>query len=147
VFRDGVGTCEQKHRCFVAAAHESGLDAQWVWGWYRLTDEIVPGVGEVLQRHRAPYVPMMHCVVTLSEGTWVDLTDGNCDGKTRRPNVYDELHEVSPWAGAEEVSALRAETRARWARRPEFDGIDLALVLAETSTAKTAACRVAGGRV
>ncbi len=147
VFVDRVGTCEQKHRCFVAAANEAGVGAEWVWGWYQLGADIVAEVAGVLARHAVSYVPMMHCIVSMADGSWLDLTDGNCDGKTRRPDQYDEFHQVSPWADHGEVSALRAEALTRWSRRPEFATVDMDQLLRQASESKTIACRAAGGQI
>jgi hypothetical protein len=113
VFAAGQGTCTDKHRLFLALALEAGReDFEWVHGYYRLTDVVVPGIaaaaraaglGEpfVPSDGAAPWVPSMHCFMrcdTMKRHNkkanplavlFFDLTDGNCDGKLRRPTEYE----------------------------------------------------------
>src|SRR5262245_22366425 len=67
LFEEGYGTCFTKHGAIVHLAHEHGLDVHKNIGFYRLTEEIITGVEEVLRPHGLAFVPTLHCF--LESGT------------------------------------------------------------------------------
>jgi hypothetical protein len=57
-------------------------------GFYRLTDEIITGVSDVLRPHGLLFVPQIHCFLDY-KGHRVDLTEGNDTGKNKTIDSYD----------------------------------------------------------
>ncbi|MEO1062525.1 MAG: hypothetical protein AAFZ07_13995 [Actinomycetota bacterium] len=143
IFDEGVGTCVTKHAAFMSAANELGVDVALHWGTYALTDEIVTGVGEVLERHGLPFVPTIHCF--LRHGTaFVDLTEGNCNGKNVQITEYLRVDEVA--VGADEGPHRRTVVESLCADHPGFAAAtpeDVERALADCAPAIVTACRLA----
>ena len=143
LFDEGVGTCVTKHAAFVTAAQELGVDVALVWGTYPLTDDVVTGVGAVLERHRLPFVPTIHCFLRHGDAR-VDLTEGNCNGKNVQITEYLRVDEVA--VGTDEGPHRRTVVDALCAEHPDFAGAtpdQVASALADCAPAITTACRLA----
>ena len=95
LFADGFGTCLTKHGIVARLAEELGIPIHRSEGFYRLTDEIVTGVGEILAEYGLPFIPRTHCFLS-SENIYVDLTDGNCTGKNGLIETYLEISRLNP---------------------------------------------------
>lgn len=89
LFKEKMGSCTTKHAVIATLAAESGVPIEKEIGIYAMTEEIVAGTSEILEKHGLPYVPMVHCLLAYSEHR-VDLTEGNHNGK-RRP-IEDFLY-------------------------------------------------------
>ena len=64
-------------------------------GFYRLNDEIVTGVNNILKPYRLDFIPQIHCFLEY-ESFRVDLTEGNCNGKNKTIEDYDFIIRVKP---------------------------------------------------
>jgi hypothetical protein len=105
LFDDGCGTCITKHGVAARMAEELGLPIQRYEGFYRFDSSIAPGCKEILARKGWRYVPRMHCFLQFGRMR-VDLTEGNCHGKTRLPETYDIVARVPPDQTEEERRTL-----------------------------------------
>ena len=98
-------------------------------GIYAMTEELVTGTRAILERHRLPYLPMVHCFLGY-RGHRVDLTEGNCNGKNGPIDAF--LHTVEVAAnipGIEEYRLYRRTLQQIVLLRGEFGGVDLKTVL------------------
>lgn len=86
---DGFGTCYSKHAAAVVLATELGLTLERVAGFYRLDASIVPSAAPILAEAGLPWLPQVHCFLVAGSGARVDLTEGNCHGKTCLPERYE----------------------------------------------------------
>ena len=88
LFGDGQGTCTTKHGTIVQLASECGLEVGKTLGFYRLNEEIVTGIADILRPSGVAFVPSAHCFLE-SDGIYVDLTEGNRNGKNRTIDQFD----------------------------------------------------------
>ncbi|MEL6136401.1 MAG: hypothetical protein AAFQ61_07355 [Cyanobacteria bacterium J06626_23] len=95
VFTENRGTCTTKHSLFARLAAELGVPIYKNNGFYRLNDAIVTGVSAILAPHGLTYIPQMHCFLQHQD-SWVDLTEGNCNGKNTTIENYDFIVRVLP---------------------------------------------------
>ena len=102
VFVEGRGTCFTKHGTIARLAGELALDVHKNLGFYRLTEDIVTGVGAILQPYGLDFVPTIHCF--LEHGPFrVDLTEGNHTGKNKDITDFDFVVRVEPDFSREEL--------------------------------------------
>ncbi len=95
LFQENRGTCTTKHGIIARLAQELELEIYKNLGFYRLNDEIVTGVDEIIQAHGLNFIPQIHCF--LEYGLFrVDLTEGNCNGKNKTIEDYDFVVRVNP---------------------------------------------------
>ncbi|MEO1591057.1 MAG: hypothetical protein AAFU71_07165 [Cyanobacteria bacterium J06632_22] len=95
LFEEGHGTCTTKHGAIARLAQEQDLPVYKNLGFYRLNDDIVTGVNTLLAPHGLDFVPQIHCFLVY-EGSRVDLTEGNCNGKNKTIEDYDFVVQVEP---------------------------------------------------
>ncbi|MEM8715008.1 MAG: hypothetical protein AAF268_07675 [Cyanobacteria bacterium P01_A01_bin.3] len=95
LFDELQGTCTSKHGAIARLASELQLPIQKHLGFYRLTDRIVTGVSEILQRYNLEFLPQIHCFL-IYDNLRVDLTEGNCNGKNLTIEDYDFVVPVQP---------------------------------------------------
>ena len=95
LFEEGYGNCTTKHGAIARLAHEQGLSIHKNLGFYRLNDEIVTGVNALLAPYGLDFIPQSHCFLVY-ENSWVDLTEGNCNGKNKTIEDYDFVVQVAP---------------------------------------------------
>ncbi|MGK7910133.1 MAG: hypothetical protein AB4050_01420 [Synechococcus sp.] len=95
LFDELRGTCTSKHGAIARLAQELQLPIQKHLGFYRLTDRIVTGVSEILQRYDLEFLPQIHCFLIYNNRR-VDLTEGNCNGKNLTIEDYDFVVPVQP---------------------------------------------------
>ncbi|MGF1537364.1 MAG: hypothetical protein ACFB4J_12905 [Elainellaceae cyanobacterium] len=95
LFEEGCGNCTTKHGAIARLAAEHELPVRKHLGFYRLNDEIVTGVSALLAPHGLDFIPQSHCFLVY-EDCWVDLTEGNCNGKNKTIEDYDFVVEVAP---------------------------------------------------
>ena len=114
LFADGYGTCFTKHAVVARLAAEIGVPVQKYLGFYRLTDDIVTGVGAVLRLHGLPFIPQMHCFIGYA-GLIVDLTAGNATGRNRPVEDYDFIVRLPGEPTARDLQRLYGVHLARYA--------------------------------
>lgn len=73
VLSEGRGTCSTKHALLAELAYEQQLPIILTLGIYAMHDRNTPGVGEILSRHRLPFLPEAHCYLTY-QGKRIDIT-------------------------------------------------------------------------
>jgi hypothetical protein len=95
LFKEQKGTCATKHAIFALCAVECGVKVHKTLGIYKMTDEIVTGVGSILGRYKLPYMPYIHCFLTYKDFR-VDLTEGNCNGKNKSVEEFIYIERVKP---------------------------------------------------
>ncbi|MBD2231664.1 hypothetical protein [Phormidium tenue] len=95
LFEEGYGSCTAKHGAIARLAQEHSLPVHKNLGFYRLDDEIVTGVNALLQPYGLDFIPQIHCFLVY-EDCWVDLTEGNCNGKNKTIEDYDFVLQVAP---------------------------------------------------
>jgi len=95
LFQDGFGDCLAKHGIIARLAEELEVAVHRLEGFYRLTEDIVTGVGAILAAYGLSYIPRTHCFLSF-EKHYVDLTDGNCTGKNGLIEEYIEIIRVKP---------------------------------------------------
>ncbi len=108
LFEDGRGTCFTKHGTIARLAAELGLDVHKNLGFYRLTDDIVTGVGAIPRAHGLEFVPTVHCFLECGPHR-VDLTEGNRTGKNRDIDEFDFVVRVTPDTPRETLQRHYAE--------------------------------------
>ena len=113
LFEDQRGTCFTKHGVIARLAEELGLSVFKNLGVYRLTDEIVTGVGPLLASSGLTFVPQIHCFLEYGDAR-VDLTEGNCNGKNQTIDVYDFVVRVAPESTRAELQQLYAAHLTRY---------------------------------
>ncbi len=82
LFKENKGTCTTKHAVMATLAIEMNLPVKKNVGIYAMTEEIVTGTNEILNKFNLPYVPMIHCFLVYGEYR-IDLSEGNNNGKNR----------------------------------------------------------------
>ncbi|MFC1671273.1 hypothetical protein ACFL20_12850 [Spirochaetota bacterium] len=105
LFTENMGTCEEKHSVAAELAFELDIPVVKKIGVYKLNDEIVTGVSNILSQYSISYMPQSHCFLTYGEFR-VDLTEGNCNGKNKTIEDYIDIHDVSYKATGDEKNAL-----------------------------------------
>jgi hypothetical protein len=108
LFEDERGTCFTKHGVIARLAGELELSVYKNLGFYRLNDEIVTGVAELLKPHGLSFVPQIHCFLEY-RGFRVDLTEGNCNGKNKTIDDYDFVVPVAAESTRAELQQLYAD--------------------------------------
>jgi hypothetical protein len=119
--REGHGTCTTKHAAFVTCAKELGSDVQLLWGIYRLDTSISGEIAPLLDEAGLLFVPSIHCFVHIAS-QFIDLTEGNCNGKDRQITDYIEVVPVS--VGDDEGPVRRRTAADLIARDPAFASME-----------------------
>lgn len=129
LFKEKMGSCTTKHAVIATLASELDLPIHKNVGIYAMTEALVTGTQEILGRYRLPYVPMIHCFLNF-RGHWVDLSEGNRNGKNGPIDHFLYTTEVSATISAkEEYRLYRQALRDEILSRPELEGIDMKTVL------------------
>ena len=102
LFEEGCGTCFTKHGAIARLAAELQLDVHKNLGFYRLTEEIVTGVAEILRPFALDFVPATHCFLE-HRAFRVDLTEGNRTGKNKDLDDFDFVVRVGPESSRDEI--------------------------------------------
>jgi hypothetical protein len=80
LFKEGYGTCSTKHAVIAVLAEELAIPVVRMFGIYAMKEDLVTGADHILVKFKLPYVPMIHCFLAYGFH-WVDLTEGNDNGK------------------------------------------------------------------
>ena len=105
LFKEGMGSCTTKHAVIGTLAQEVGLPIVKKIGIYRMVEKIVTGTESILDRYNLPYLPMVHCFLEY-ENHWVDLTEGNQNGKNESIDSFLYTETVTPNISAKEEYLL-----------------------------------------
>ena len=95
IFQEGKATCTNKHGIISRLAEELDLEIYKNLGLYRLNDEIVTGVNNIIKPYGLEFIPQIHCFLEYKNFR-VDLTEGNCNGKNKIIENYDFILRVKP---------------------------------------------------
>jgi hypothetical protein len=129
LFKEKMGSCTTKHAVIATLAAESGLPIDKTIGIYAMTEEIVAGTGEILDKYGLPYLPMVHCFLVQGEHG-VDLTEGNHNGKKRPVEDFLYTEKVSANISAKDEYLLyRKALTDHILKREELKGTDLKRIL------------------
>jgi len=129
LFKEKMGTCTTKHAVIGSLAEELGLPVAKHVGIYRMTEELVTGTKAILDKHRLPNVPMLHCFLVYNRFR-VDLTEGNNNGKNRAIDEFLFTQEVIPNIPAKDEYLLyRQALKERILAMAEYAGIEMTRIL------------------
>ena len=129
LFKEKKGTCTTKHAVIATLASELGLPINKKVGIYTMTEALVSGTQEILVRYRLPYVPMIHCFLNC-QGRWVDLSEGNLNGKNGPIDHFLFTVDVAATISAkDEYRLYRQALQDHVLTRPELEGADMKTVL------------------
>src|SRR5262245_42879460 len=148
LFEECRGTCFTKHGAIARLAAELDLDVHKTLGFYRLNEDIVTGVADLLRPHGLDFVPATHCF--LEHRTFrVDLTAGNRTGKNKDLEEFDFMVRVGPESSRDEIQRYYATYFAKYSSiDPRLGVLGLAAVreLVEKCHRLAAACRCPDAR-
>lgn len=129
LFKEKMGSCTTKHAVMATLAEESDLPIEKAIGIYAMTEEIVPGTGEILDKYGLPYVPMVHCFLVCGHHR-VDLTEGNHNGKKRPVEEFLYTQKVIANISAKDEYLLyRKALTDHILKREELVGFDVKWIL------------------
>ena len=129
LFKESLGTCTTKHAVIATLAEELNLPIAKNISIYAMTEEIVTGKNEILEKYRLPYVPMVHCFLVYGEYR-VDLSEGNNNGKNRSIEDFLYTQWVEPNISAKDEYVLyRKALKDHILTRKELIGVNITQVL------------------
>jgi hypothetical protein len=129
LFKENFGSCTTKHAVIATLALELGLPINKAIGIYAMTEEIVTGTSEILDKYQLPYVPMLHCFLVYGEHG-IDLTEGNKNGKNRPIEHFLFTEKVIPNITAKDEYLLyRKALKDQILSRNEMKDVDIKRVL------------------
>ena len=129
LFKENLGTCTTKHAVIATLAEELNLPIAKNVGIYAMTEEIVTGTNEILEKYNLPYVPMVHCFLVYDEYR-IDLSEGNNNGKNRSIEkfLYTERAE-SNISAKDEFLLYRKALKDHILTRKEMAAVDITQIL------------------
>lgn len=129
LFKEKKGTCTTKHAVIATLADELDLPVEKNIGIYAMTEQIVTGTNEILDKYDLPYVPMVHCFLAY-ENFRVDLTEGNNNGKNRSIEDFLYAERVEPNISAKDEYLLyRKALKDHILTRKELAGVNITQIL------------------
>jgi hypothetical protein len=129
LFEEKKGSCTTKHGVIAVLAEELSLPVGKTVAIYALTEEIVMGADQILNKYALPYLPMIHCFLE-SGNHRVDLTEGNDNGKNKPLDEFLYTEKAGPMiSGRDEYMIYRKVLTEDILQRDEMKGIDLRLIL------------------
>jgi hypothetical protein len=129
LFEENKGSCTTKHGVIAVLAEELSLPVGKTVAIYALTEEIVMGADQILNKYALPYLPMIHCFLE-SGNHRVDLTEGNDNGKNKPLDEFLYTEKAGPMiSGRDEYMIYRKVLTEDILQRDEMKGIDLRLIL------------------
>jgi hypothetical protein len=131
LFKEKRGSCTTKHAVIATLAAELGLPIHKNVGIYAMTEALVTGTREILDRYRLPCVPMLHCFLACRDRDHrVDLSEGNRNGKNGPIDHFLLTADVAATISAkEEYRLYRQALKDEILSRPELEGADMKTVL------------------
>jgi predicted transcriptional regulator len=129
LFKEKMGSCTTKHAVIATLAMETGLPIEKSIGVYAMTEEIVAGTDNIIEKYGLPYIPMVHCFLVYDKH-WVDLTEGNNNGKKRPIEEFLYTKKVVANISArDEYLLYRKALTDTLLKREELNGFDLKRIL------------------
>jgi hypothetical protein len=129
IFKEGYGSCTTKHGVIAALAEELNFPVYKMIGIYGMTEELVTGTKNILEKYHLPYIPMVHCFLSY-DSHYVDLTLGNATGKNHPIDEFLIIKKVSPMISEKEEYILyKRSLENQILQRKEMVGIQLRDVL------------------
>ncbi len=129
LFKENMGTCTTKHAVIATLGNELNLPIAKIIGIYAMTEEIVTGTNEILDRYDLPYVPMVHCFLAYGDYR-IDLSEGNNNGKNRSIEDFLYTVRVEPnISGKDEYLLYRKALKDHILTRKEMTGVDIVRIL------------------
>ena len=129
LFKEGYGSCTTKHAMIATLAEELGISIHKMVGIYAMTEEIVTGTSQILEKYRLPYLPMIHCFL-IYDSYKVDLTEGNNNGKSRSIEEFLFTEKVIPnFSEKDEYLLYRKALKNHILIRKEMEGTTMNDVL------------------
>jgi hypothetical protein len=129
LFKENLGTCTTKHAVIATLAEEMNLPIAKNVGIYAMTEEIVTGTSEILEKYKLPYVPMVHCFLVYDEYR-VDLSEDNNNGKNRSIEKFLYIERVeSNISAKDEYLLYRKVLKDHILTRKELIGVNITQVL------------------
>lgn len=129
LFKEKMGSCTTKHAVIATLAAELDLDIAKHIGIYAMTEALVSGAQQILDRYELPYVPMVHCFL-VHQTDRVDLSAGNRNGKNGPINDFLYTTRVSAdISGKDEYRLFRKALKEVVLPRRELKGVDLKTIL------------------
>lgn len=129
LFKEKMGSCTTKHAVIATLALELSLPINKLIGIYPMTESIVTGTKKILDKYDLPYVPMVHCFLQYGN-RWVDLTEGNQNGKNQSIQRFFYTERVQPNISAKQEYLLYRRALAdHILSREELLGVDIKRIL------------------
>jgi hypothetical protein len=129
LFKEKMGSCTTKHAVIATLAAELGVAIEKSIGIYPMTEALVTGTQQILERYRLPYVPMVHCFLVCGEHR-VDLSEGNRNGKNGPIDDFLYTEKVSATiSGKDEYLLYRRALKDPILLRKELSGVDITSLL------------------
>jgi hypothetical protein len=129
LFKEKMGSCTTKHAVIATLAAELEIPVDKSVGIYPMTEELVTGTREILERYGLPYLPMVHCYLVYGDYR-VDLSEGNQNGKNGPIDDFLYTETVTATiSGKDEYLLYRKALKAHVLPRKELEGIDLKTLL------------------
>ena len=95
IFKEGVGSCTTKHAVIATLAEELDIPVYKKIGIYEMNEDLVSDTQLILDKYYLPYLPMIHCCLEY-DSYWVDLTEGNNNGKNHAIDEFLYVEKVIP---------------------------------------------------
>lgn len=129
LFKENKGTCTTKHAVIATLAKEQNLTIEKSIGIYAMTEEIVTGTDEILEKFHLPYVPMIHCFLVYGQYR-VDLSEGNNNGKNRPIEEFLYTQRVEPNISEKaEYLLYRKALKDSILNQKEMKGVEISQIL------------------
>ena len=129
LFKEKMGSCTTKHAVIATLAAELDLPIHKRIGIYPMTEAIVTGTDNILNKFDLPFVPMIHCFLEFGDHR-VDLTEGNQNGKNQPIDALFYTERVEPHITAKhEYRLYRQALKDSILQRDELKGVDIKRIL------------------
>ncbi|MCF8080688.1 MAG: hypothetical protein K9K88_15515 [Desulfobacterales bacterium] len=129
LFKEKMGSCTTKHAVIATLGAELGLAVEKHIGIYPMTEALITGTQNILDRYRLPYVPMVHCFLVF-RGHRVDLSEDNRNGKNGPIDVFLHTEAVAATISAKDEYLLyRKALKDHLLGGKELQGVDMKTVL------------------
>lgn len=129
LFKENMGSCTTKHAVIATLAAELGITIDKHIGIYAMTEALVTGTQNILDRYKLPYLPMVHCFLAYEEHR-VDLSEGNQNGKNGPIDEFLYTEEViANIPGKDEYLLYRTALKNHILKRLEFHQINIKTIL------------------
>ena len=129
LFKENMGSCTTKHAVIATLATKLEIAIDKHVGIYAMTERLVTGTQNILDRYNLPYLPMVHCFLVF-EAHWVDLSEGNQNGKNGPIDDFLYMEKViANIPGKDEYLLYRRVINEHILTRPEFYDINIKTIL------------------